>query len=326
MKTHFIAWWNVENLFAVEHDPTRSDKLARVLGPELVGWNNTVLNQKLTQLASVIGRLNQGTGPDILGIGEVESRQVLEQLIQKLAPLQRAYQVAHADTQDQRGIDVAFIYDSTKYKVLPEEVFNHFILRRNATRDLVQVNFYTIPDNRRLVLIGNHWPARLGGELESEPYRIIAAETLAYWHERIIQIHGKDQAVIAMGDFNDEPFSRSMVEYALCDRNPDRVKSARTKNPYFYNLMWERMGRGEGTHYFGGTPTVLDQILINRPLLRIDSPFQWVPNSLNIIKYPDMLTKSGEPKRFSRPSEPKDFDPTGFSDHLPLSIVINEGN
>jgi predicted extracellular nuclease len=324
MAEHFLAWWNVENLFSVENDSDRSDKLARAIGAELVGWTADILDKKLTQLASVIKRLNGGKGPDILGLGEVENRKVLEQLIQKLEPLSRAYRVIHADTQDQRGIDVAFIYDSAKYKTLETEVFNHFILRRNATRDLVQVNFYTIPDNRRLVIIGNHWPARLGGELASEPYRIIAAETLAYWHERIMQIQGKDQAVVVMGDFNDEPFSRSIVDYALSERSPARVKSARTKNPYLYNLMWEKMGQGEATHVFEGVPTVLDQILVNRPLLRSESALQLVAKSLEIIKYPEMLTNAGEPRRFGRPSSPKDFDVTGFSDHLPLAIVIKE--
>lgn len=323
MARHYLAWWNVENLFSVEDDPHRSEKLARTLKNELKGWTSEVLDKKLDRLASIIQQFNQGNGPDILGVCEVENASVLQQLIQKLKPLGRDYQVVHADTQDERGVDVAFIYDQSKYRTQADEVFNHFILRRFATRDLLQVNFYTQADNRRLILIGNHWPSRRGGELESEPYRIIAAETLAYWHERIIQIHGKNQAIIVMGDFNDEPFNRALVEYALSERQLSRVKSTRSQSPYLYNLMWSFMGQGGGTHFFDGVPSMLDQILVNRPLLRDDGGFKVDLKSLEVLQYPEMLTTSGAPKRFGRPSDPP-FDGTGYSDHLPIKIELED--
>lgn len=69
--------------------------------------------------------------------------------------------------------------------------------------------------NRLFVVVGNHWPARSGGNLESAAYRAIAGETLAYFHERILEVKGVETPVLAMGDFNDEPFDRSLVEYAL---------------------------------------------------------------------------------------------------------------
>ena len=47
-------------------------------------------------------------------------------------------------------------------------------MKRQATRDILQVNFMTKAEEKRLVLIGNHWPSRSGGQYESEPYRIVA--------------------------------------------------------------------------------------------------------------------------------------------------------
>ena len=46
MNQHYIAWWNIENLFSVKNDPDRSDKLERALGKELNGWTASVLNKK----------------------------------------------------------------------------------------------------------------------------------------------------------------------------------------------------------------------------------------------------------------------------------------
>jgi hypothetical protein len=59
--------------------------------------------------------------------------------------------VVHADTGDARGIDVAFIYDDTLFQVplpLAESVFFHVVMRRTATREIVQVNFKTTTTNR----------------------------------------------------------------------------------------------------------------------------------------------------------------------------------
>jgi predicted extracellular nuclease len=328
MTDYYLAWWNVENLFSVASDPTRSPKLQRKLRAELTGWDASVLGKKLDQLASVISQMNGSTGPDILGVCEVENQVVLSQLAARLTLAGRKYKVVHSDSKDSRGIDVAFIYDSNLFKIKPSEVFNHFILRRNATRDLVQVSFYTKPGNNRLVLVGNHWPSRLGGELESEPYRIIAAETLSYFHERIIEILTKDQAVIVMGDFNDEPFSRSLVQYALSEKITKRVKSARSQNPYLLNLMWPLLGDGQGTHYYDGLPGMLDQLLVNRPLLRSGTSFSVKTNSVEIIRFPGMAYTSGAnkngPRRFGRPSSPGSFDPSGYSDHFPIGMTVTE--
>ena len=324
MGKHYLAWWNVENLFSMKNDPDRSEKLERALGKELDGWTAAVLNKKLDQLAKIIKQMNGGNGPDILGVCEVENEKVLDKLIDKLNSLGRDYKSVHADTQDRRGIDVAFVFDADRYTVKPDEIFNHFILRRNATRDILQVSFVTKAENNKLVLMGNHWPSRSGGVLESEPYRIMAAETLAYFHERTVEIDGTDQAVVAMGDFNDEPFDRSLTEYALSERVARRVKSKRSRLPYLLNLTWPLMGQGVGTHYYNGQPGMLDQILVNRPVLRDDSPFSVDVATFEILMYPEMTTSSDGPKRFGRPSSSSSFDDTGFSDHFPVAVVLVE--
>jgi hypothetical protein len=115
---HYVAFWNVENLFDIEGSPRRSDKLQRTLKGELAGWTQAVLDRKLAQLASVIMRMNGSQGPDILGLAEIENEHVLRLLCEALAPLNRPYEVAHADSSDGRGIDVAFIYDASRFRAL----------------------------------------------------------------------------------------------------------------------------------------------------------------------------------------------------------------
>lgn len=135
--------------------------------------------------------MNDNMGPDIFGLCEVENKSVLLKLRDKLNnTLPHNYSVVHSDTQDRRGIDVAFLYDSSKFGA-PSEIFSHWIVKRNATRNILQVNFGSRSSGRLLIVIGNHWPSRSGGQPESEPYRIVAGETISYYHQRILEIHGK---------------------------------------------------------------------------------------------------------------------------------------
>ena len=320
MAEHFIAWWNLENLFDTEDYPDRTEKLARTLAKEIIGWNQGVLDKKLDRLASVIGQMNEGNGPDIIGVCEVENRHVLEMLAAKITC--RSYSIVHADTKDERGIDVAFLYDSGRYEITPTEIFFHVVLRRNATRDIVQVNFTVTESSRKLIFIGNHWPSRMNGEVDSEPYRMAAAETLGYYHERIRELHGNDVPVVVMGDFNDEPFNRSIQDYARGWNNPKKVKNA--DKGCFFNLMWPLLTEGVGTFYLNG-PNVLDQFMISPGIVTGASAFTVVPGSVRREIYPGMADSGDyqKPVKFGRPSAA--LDQSGFSDHFPISMKLAEG-
>lgn len=324
MLTHCIAFWNVENLLDVEDAPLdrRPDKVRRALkvgtaASEVKGWNQAALDRKIARPALVITQLNGGRGPDILGVCEVENRRVLELLAAALSPTGRAYAVVHANTADQRGIDVAFLYDPAVFQVEAGGVFSHYIVKRTATRDLLQVNFLDTR-GRRLVCIGNHWPSRLGGRFESEPTRIIAAETLAYFHERIAEIQGKDVAVLAMGDFNDEPWDRSLAEHARSYRT--RAKVTRATDPALLNLMWPTGGALKGTHFHDNQPGVLDQFLVSKEPLTGKSGFTVLTEATEVVDLPVMV-KGGvypQPRRHGRPASPASHDRDGSSDHYPI--------
>jgi hypothetical protein len=133
MPSYYVAFWNVENLFDVDGSPRRPEWLQQALARELAGWNAEVLATKIGQLARIIRQMNGGRGPDVLGVCEIENEHVLRQLIDVLALTTRDYDVAHADTADERGIDVAFLFDRAIFE--KREQFAQVILKRNATRD-----------------------------------------------------------------------------------------------------------------------------------------------------------------------------------------------
>jgi predicted extracellular nuclease len=319
-STYCLAFWNLENLFDVENSPRRSEKLQRAIGKDVKGWSQDKLDTKISQLASIIKQMNSGRGPDLLGVCEVENEHVLNLLVQALAPLNRDYRVVHADTQDQRGIDVAFLYDRSALTF--DKQFNHFVMRRTATRDLLQANFKT-SKGRDFVVVGNHWPSRSGGRFESAPYRATAGETLAYFHQRILEELGKETPVLAMGDFNDEPFDASVTDFALAIRSRTKVTSAK-EVARFLNLTWQLMGTGDGTFFFSNSPNFLDQFLANKNLIGDDRPIQAQMGSAEIVQFPEMVKKGNyrTPIPFGGMGKPINLQ--GFSDHFPIAMKVKE--
>ena len=105
-----VAFWNVENLFDTVDDPkTEGDEEFTPGEPK--AWTKTRLELKLTNLARVIGDMNSGQGPDVLGLCEIENRAVLELLVKHLDKTGRKYEIVHEDSPSYRGIDCALLYD-----------------------------------------------------------------------------------------------------------------------------------------------------------------------------------------------------------------------
>ena len=325
-STYNVAWWNVENLFD-HRDAPRTEKLQRAIGGDLVNWTQQLRDRKIDQLASIIRQLGGGLGPDLLGVCEVENATVLQMLVNRVQTLTgRNYVFAHFDTSDQRGIDIALIFRPELFAAPQGELFNHVVMRRTATREIFQVNFQT-HQGRTWAVFGNHWPSRSGGRFESEGYREIAGETLGYFHQRVLEVHGEDTPVLAMGDFNDEPFDRSLVHHALSVQQSAKVLNA-VSRPLLLNMMWEAAGRREGSLYFDNMPNLLDQFLVNRNMLRANLPIRAVLGSAAIRAFPEMR-KSGDypaPISFEGIGPNKPANQNGFSDHFPIEIQVTEAD
>jgi hypothetical protein len=280
----------------------------------------------------VISTFNNSHGPDILGVCEVENRKVVLQLSDAIkAKVNRNYAVVHEESDDKRGIDVSFIYDQDMFEVERGKVFSHSILRREATRNIVQVNFKSISKGNYLIVIGNHWPSRSGGEAETEPYRIVAGESLNYFHRRILQELGDETAVVAMGDFNDEPFNISIKDYLKASIYRKRLQlDTGKKSPIFYDLMSPLIGKGLATFVFTefGTnsifPNMLDHFLVSKSIVN-GTLFSVKEDLVSIIKRPEMYEGQFEaPIKFGRPNDRSGVNIEGYSDHFPVSLVLTE--
>lgn len=100
----------------------------------------------------------------------------------------------------------------------------------------------------------------------------------------MLEEHGDTAAVLAMGNFNDEVFDGSLVQYALSTRQREKV--LRSPTPRLWNLSWSQLGSTEGTFYFSGEASLFDQFLVNRNVIRDDSTFITDVGSFEILRFP----------------------------------------
>ncbi len=124
-----------------------------------------------------------------------------------------------------------------------------------------------------------------------------------------------------MGDFNDEPFNRSLTEYARSEQT--RTKVTRARSEKFLNLMWPIMGEGKGSYFAENDPKMLDQFLVSKGMLTGNSGFKVKPESVDIVQFEEMINRGTYPTpiRFGRGRK---MNKKGFSDHFPISLVIKE--
>ncbi len=309
-QNHVVGFYNLENLFDTINDPAIADE--EFLPDSDKKYNSKIYNEKLEHLAKVIAEFK----PEILGVCEVENKQVLLDLcatLNKNYDLQ--YGVAHHDSPDKRGIDVAFIYQINTFKIARWASYPVIITNEPdfKTRDIMCLTASL--GNDSFYFFANHWPSRSGGQAESEYKRIAAAQALKQGVE-VTQKRNPDARIIIMGDFNDEPFNTSIIDFLKADT----VLSNETN---LFNTSYHLVKKGEGSYNYRGKWNVLDQIIVSQNLVNgnaVDGEI--IPAEAQIVKKDFMLyqTKDGD-KIPSRSYGGSNYY-GGYSDHLPTFVVL----
>lgn len=173
-----IAFYNVENLFDTQDDSLKQDEEFLPYGVR--GWTPTRLHAKYRNLYKVIAGMGSiGQPPALVGLAEVENRTVLEGLLRHTPLHRQGYQIVHEESPDQRGIDVALLYDPAQFQYLMHEAVPVDLsgLSDRPTRDILYVRGVLFGSDTVHCFI-NHWPSRYGGVGGSAPRRQRAAAVL----------------------------------------------------------------------------------------------------------------------------------------------------
>ena len=91
-------FWNVENLF--EARPHFGDKCNGIAKTIMLAGDEF------------------GAVPDVIGLAEVENRQVVQKMVSRTALRKLDYSIVHYDSPDHRGIDCALLYRRSRFRLL----------------------------------------------------------------------------------------------------------------------------------------------------------------------------------------------------------------
>ena len=283
-----IISYNVENLFDCEHDTLRED--FSFLPDGMHHWNYHRYQTKLDRIAQVLVNISGWESAAIVGLCEVENARCLRDLCYRLRCFH--YRFIHYDSPDERGIDVALLYDSTKVQILNSRALS-IPLVGDYTRDVLYA-CCLIHQQDTIHTMVCHLPSQLGGSANTEHKRIVAKQVIQHHIDSILYINPQAKIVV-MGDMNQTPVN-----------DLDKMN----------NLMLAFEQEQQGTHKFQGIWTCLDQFYVSHAIYQHATTEIFAPEWIleEDTKYLDV-----QPKRTYISYRYHD----GYSDHLPVVLKVN---
>ena len=332
-KSYVIGFYNLENLFDIYNDPAKNDEEFLPEGKNK--WTQAKYEKKVHNMAQVIRAMRDDNGQyhTILGISEIENRLVIEDLVSDPQIADANYQIVHYDGPDRRGVDVALLYDPTKFKYLDSESIPYtfegsriqFSLDQAGqdafrTRDVLMVHG-TI-EGEHFAFYVTHLPSRVGGkggDLRSRGAEII------YNHARQMERKYPGIKIAVMGDMNDNPTDESQVKY-LHGRDLPELSLRED----FFNPFLSMLRDGYGSLAYQGEWNIYDIIQVNYNMaiaphggLKIQPV---VKNKYygRIFSKPFMTQQTGQYKGQPFRTFSNGAFIGGYSDHYPTYIVISK--
>ncbi len=310
MKDHFsIAFYNLENFFDTNNDPFILDDDFTPGGKK--NWDESKFRKKTKKLAKTISKIGENDSkqhPVLVGMAEVENKTVIDALLSTKALKELNYDYVHFDSPDERGIDTALLYDPEHFMVIDAETIPLLVDNVNGERDLTRDILYVRGKlhQEEVHVFVNHWPSRRDGAEETSPKRIKAAETII---QKLEQMSGDTANCIIMGDFNDDPKSKSIQH--LMDTGQ------------FINPMQSLLSPNSGSANYKGEWSLFDQILLSHSFLNYEKG----THSFKKAKiFAPLFLKEWKGKYKGNPFRTYAGKKYlgGYSDHFPVYVVLKE--
>lgn len=317
-RVGLIGFYNCENFYDTIDDPATKDE--EFLPNSQLHYNTEVYSDKVSRLSRVLSEMGTDISPDglsIFGLSEIENQKVLDDLVAQPVFKGRNYKIIHYDSPDERGVDVALIYNPKYFKPLSSHPINvplEIDGKPHPTRDILWVK--GIYDGDTILLLVNHWPSRRGGEDASAPYRALAAGIARTAIEERMK-ENPEAKVILLGDLNDDPTSPSVAKVLGAKGDKEKVGVTEMYNPWVKYFK-----SGVGTLAYDGSWNLFDQIMVSHAFLNHNQKGYFYNKAL-IFRKDYMITQNGPYKGYPlRTYSSGNEYMHGYSDHLPTYIVL----
>lgn len=313
-----VGFYNLENLFDTLDTDLVRDTEFTPSGRNL--WNSEKYEEKIANMAYVISQIGiekSPTGLSIIGVCEIENKQVLEDLVAHPLLESRNYKIVHHDSPDERGIDVALLYQANHFEL--SNVNTYYVQmfnpngEQNFTRDMLLVSGAL--DQEEFHIMVNHWPSRSGGEQRSAPFRALASSVCRQAYDSLYQIN-PEAKVLVMGDLNDNPNNESLTTHLLAVGNAKKAKK-----DILFNPMMDMFKKGLGSNAYRDTWSLFDQIILSAPLLK-NKGGGYYYHKASIYNPPYLRRASGQYKGYPKRTYAGGQYLGGYSDHFPVFVYL----
>lgn len=307
-----VVFYNTENFYDTVDDPLTMDDEFTPSG--FRKWTPERFNAKVNNLTKVLTDIVHPEYPDVVGLAEIENKWVMESILDRMNRNGTSrYSFVHYDSPDERGSDVALIYNTQSLTILES---NPILVQlpgiEDRTRDILHVIGKTT-NGEILNLFVVHFPSRNAGTEVSERRRFFVASELRNAVQKVL--HENPAAnILIMGDFNDTPDDNSIDEVLEVEKRFTNIEPAK-----LYNLLYPRHQKGLGTTYYQGW-LLFDQFFVSGNML-LSNKIDCKPEYADIFN-PGYLLHTDRRKRV-RPNRTYSSGYTGgYSDHLPIFMRI----
>jgi endonuclease/exonuclease/phosphatase family metal-dependent hydrolase len=307
-KSYLFCFWNVENLFD-DHVDGRTNKADR----EFDRWfaeHPQILQLKLEHLSKALIEMNQGKGPDIVALTEVESVRAAELLREALN--------SRLENKDLH-YEYVLMKERNAGRHIAPAIITRLPVRRDKTRlhgrALRILEAHIVVNNHDLVILASHWTSRVTDK---------QGDSRAKYGDQIYGVfngmHKSNPKVdlLVCGDFNDPPDAPAITKHLRATGNIEAVRRS-DGDPLLLDLFADKDAHQFGTHYFGENWFIFDQIAVSPGMLDSEG---WscdpaTAQTVNHLSRPNDRRRrpwhfGGENEKFSR----------GYSDHFPITVQL----
>ena len=316
-----VAFYNLENLFDTIVDPDTNKILQEDFTPHgPKNFNSQRYYHKLNNMAYAISKLGKEVtplGPSVIGVCEIENKQVLQDLVRQESIANKKYKIVQHEGPDKRGIDCALLYDPLHFKVTSSKSVRLTIPEKDDffTRDQLVVSGRLLNEKIHFIVI--HWPSRRGGEARSRPKRLEAAK-LSKSIIDSLKMEDPNAKVILMGDFNDDPVSPSLKDVLAAKREMLSVKDGD-----LFNTMGDYYKKGIGTLAYRDQWNLFDQFVITSSLIDKNKTYDDLTYYRSVIfNKPFLKNKKGNFKGYPFRTYVGSTFMGGYSDHFPVYLFL----
>lgn len=301
-----VMFYNVENLFLPDFEFRKKEGTSN---SGLKNWSKARYDLKIKNLTRVFLLVSDINGqlPMLIGLSEVQGKKPLEEIV-KQSPFNNNFGIVHYESMDERGIDVALLYDKSKITIISSEPITYLFEieddnpeNYDTTRDVLWCKAKY--ENEIINIFVVHLPSKRAFDI-NRGKRIYILKEL---RKRLNALAKRNEAAIIMGDFNQNPDEDYLKDF-LYNQNQEKD---------IYNPFSELFKQKKFSTFYLKYGLLFDQIIISKEFInKYSFPLKFLEAEVFSISQLSNFDRRFIGKPFRTYAGSRYLG--GYSDHFPV--------